>query len=76
MIPANNGEEPRKERLGFMDVLKKIRDAQQARNYQCRSIEEMRTDEAQRKLEEEEYEARWRAIGIPESSEKQPERTA
>ena len=45
--------------IGVMD---RIREAQTARGYGGRSLEEMRADETARSAEDDEYEARWQAI--------------
>ena len=49
-------------RRTILDVLDEIHSAQEARGYRGRSIEEMEADEAARRAEAEEYEARWRTI--------------
>jgi hypothetical protein len=46
----------------MLDVLDGIREAQAARGYRGRSIEEMEADDARRRAEDDEYEERWRAL--------------
>jgi hypothetical protein len=58
-MPASDVAHPRRTILGVLD---EIYAAQQARGYCGRSHDEMQTDEAERRAEEEVYEARWRAI--------------
>jgi len=49
-------------RQGLADLLARIHAGQMARGYQGRTVEEMQTEDAQRRTEDEEYEERWRTI--------------
>jgi hypothetical protein len=49
-------------RRTLLDVLDEIRAAQVARGYHGRSVDKMQADEAARRAEEDEYEARWRTL--------------
>ena len=62
-LPASN-------RPSLLEVMEQIRLNQAARGYTGRTMEEMHADEAAKKAEEEEYEARWREIWS--QTERQP----
>jgi hypothetical protein len=53
---------PEPARGDILDVIARIRQSQEARGYRGRTIDEMQADEAASLAEDEEYEARWRAI--------------
>lgn len=61
-ITVESMVEPTLPRLGLISVMGQIRADQAARGYRGRSLQEMRSDEANKHAEEQAYEERWRNI--------------
>jgi hypothetical protein len=62
MISAMAAPDSTQRHQSILEVLDEIHARQLARGYGGRSIEELETDEARRRAEDDEYEERWRGI--------------